>query len=654
MPRRRLGRRATLLQLAVPLIAFVLPAQENGYVDSVACASCHGRIYEEFSKTPMGRSFFLPGTREVKEDWTHNNTFYHEPSKRHYEMVRRDGGFFVRRYQLDDNGRQIHLIEKQITHVMGSGERAFSYIHRSDDGRMIELPVSWYSQEQRWAMAPGYDRPNHKGFSRAITNKCMFCHNAYPFQIPSEDRPGWDHHPRFLGRLPLGIDCQRCHGPGAQHVSEAQEATSLVKIRASILNPTDLSHERQLEVCMQCHLETPFRSPQSYLRFGRTFYRFRPGEALGDHIVHFDYKPGTGHEDGFDIVSAAYRLRKSECFQKSGGELLCTTCHDPHRSIPDDDIPAHYRERCFTCHSTDDAKAHPMEAARFSESNCVECHMPPRRTDDVVHVAMTDHRIQRVKPKHDLLAPKRELRDEEHDYESLPVLYFPKGQLDRAVRDVFLGIAEAKEGADRAVAVRKLKRALAEAKVRSPEPYLELAEAQVKLGQLRDGRVSYGKTLELDPASIQAHNNLGNLLADMGHTREAIKHFEKAIDLDPLSADAYSNLGLALIDLGEHGKAEQAFRKGTQANPMYAEAHLNLGTALFGRGLYDEARQEFEATLVINPGKTKARSNLGFSLLALGQREEAAGHLLRVVREGDEELKKSARKALELIGIKIP
>ena len=172
---RRIGRRAALLQLAALLLVVGLSAQENGYVDSVACASCHGRIYEEFSKTPMGRSFFLPGTREVKEDWTHNNTFYHEPSKRHYEMVRRDGGFFVRRYQLDDNGRQIHLIEKQITHVMGSGERALSYIHRSDDGRMVELPVSWYSQEERWAMAPGYDRPNHKGFSRAITNKCMFC-----------------------------------------------------------------------------------------------------------------------------------------------------------------------------------------------------------------------------------------------------------------------------------------------------------------------------------------------------------------------------------------------------------------------------------------------------------------------------------------------
>ena len=623
---------------------------ESGYVDSAACASCHGRIYEDYAKTPMGRSFYLPSSRKVIADWSDNNKFYHPPSNRHYEMVRRGEGFFVQRFQLDDLGRRVHLLEKQVTHIMGSGERALSYVHRSSDGRMIELPVSWYSQEGRWAMSPSYDRPNHKGFSRAITNKCMFCHNGYPFEMPSADRPGWDHAPRFPGRLPMGIDCQRCHGPGARHIRESRDAVSLARVKESILNPADLNKERQLETCMQCHLETPFRSPESYLRFGRTFYLFRPGEPLGDHIVHFDYEPGTGHEDGFDIVSAAYRLRKSECFQKSGRDLVCTTCHDPHRSVPETQVEAHYRDRCFSCHSADDAGAHAMETAQFQMSNCVDCHMPARRTDDVVHIIMTDHRIQRFKPKRDLLAAKRELLDEEQDFESRPILYFPEKGLDRATEDVFLAIAEVKEGADRANAVKKLKRALTETDVRSPEPYHELAEAQVKLGQRRDALISYRKALKLDAAFVQAHNNLGNLLADMGRTREAIQHLREAIALDPLAADVYSNLGLALIDLGEHEKAEEAFRKGTQADPMYAEAHLNLGSALFRKGLFTQAREEFERTLAIDPGMANARNNLGLALLALGDRDEAARQLKRVVREGDDELKASARKALNVIG----
>ena len=36
--------------------------------------------------------------------------------------------------------------------------------------------------------------------------------------------------------------------------------------------------------------------------------------------------------------------------------------------------------------------------------NCLDCHMPKRRTDDAVHVIMTDHYIQRCRPARDLLA----------------------------------------------------------------------------------------------------------------------------------------------------------------------------------------------------------------------------------------------------------
>jgi len=29
-------------------------------------------------------------------------------------------------------------------------------------------------------MSPAYDRPDHPGFIRSISYRCMFCHNAYP------------------------------------------------------------------------------------------------------------------------------------------------------------------------------------------------------------------------------------------------------------------------------------------------------------------------------------------------------------------------------------------------------------------------------------------------------------------------------------------
>ena len=42
-------------------------------------------------------------------------------------------------------------------------------------------------------------------------------HNAYP-QIPPAAHHDLSANPAYGPKLPEGIDCQRCHGPGAAHV----------------------------------------------------------------------------------------------------------------------------------------------------------------------------------------------------------------------------------------------------------------------------------------------------------------------------------------------------------------------------------------------------------------------------------------------------
>src|SRR5262249_48795655 len=149
-----------------------------------------------------------------------------------------------------------------------------------------------------------------------------------------------DDDVRFPQDLTLGIDCQRCHGPGGQHVRDAAAK--------SIVNPSRLTLDRQLDVCMQCHFETTtFRLPDSYRRFGRGFYSYLPGEPLTDYVVHFDQAAGAPHDEKFEIVSAAYRLRKSACFLRSEGRLLCTTCHDPHSTVPSELRVSHYGDACL-------------------------------------------------------------------------------------------------------------------------------------------------------------------------------------------------------------------------------------------------------------------------------------------------------------------
>jgi tetratricopeptide (TPR) repeat protein len=57
---------------------------------------------------------------------------------------------------------------------------------------------------------------------------------------------------------------------------------------------------------------------------------------------------------------------------------------------------------------------------------------------------------------------------------------------------------------------------------------------------------------------VDAHNNLGVVLARAGRVEEAISHFEAALGIDPNSADAHVNLGIALS--GIPGRMPEAIR----------------------------------------------------------------------------------------------
>ncbi len=102
--------------------------------------------------------------------------------------------------------------------------------------------------------------------------------------------------------------------------------------------------------------------------------------------------------------------------------MTCTTCHDPHQTLSGKQAAEHYTAVCRGCHQTAHASKMPEEAA-----SCVDCHMPKRRTDDVVHAVMTDHYIQRRKPAGDLLAPLHDADFADKDaYRGEVTLYYPQ------------------------------------------------------------------------------------------------------------------------------------------------------------------------------------------------------------------------------------
>ena len=210
----------------------------------------------------MGQSFAPVTAAEVPESTA---PYYHVASETYFRIFLRGPSAFHRRWQIGPDGKEVNVEEQRIDYVMGSGNHARTYLHRTARGTLIELPLGWYGEKQGYfAMNPGFDTP-HPKTRRKIDYDCMSCHNASPRIPDGHELPGAE--PVSTSTLPAGIDCQRCHGAGAAHVVAASTKGAGQKaIRPSIVNPARLPPERRAEICLQCHLENTSSSLLSIIR----------------------------------------------------------------------------------------------------------------------------------------------------------------------------------------------------------------------------------------------------------------------------------------------------------------------------------------------------------------------------------------------------
>lgn len=608
--------------------------RDDGYVDASTCAGCHQEIHDTYQHTGMGRSYSRPRPEIMVEDFERRNTYYHEASGGYYTMIARDGGYYQRRHELDSSGKEVNVLEQQIDFVIGSGNHARSYLHLDDHGKLTQMPLGWYSENGGfWAMSPGYDQPRHRGFGREISFDCMFCHNGFPEVAPGEDMAGKDA--RYRGWIAEGIDCQRCHGPGRAHVEAVGQSASAEEIRDSIVNPAELSVERQVELCMQCHLETTSRRlPYALVRADRGAFSFRPGEPLADYILHFTHAPGEGPEDHFEIAHAAYRLRKSACFQQTrdlpaGQALTCTTCHDPHDIPRGDAAVRHYVSVCQGCHEP--ALARLAATGRHTDSaDCLGCHMPKRRTDDVVHVVMTDHYIQRRKPERDLLAAIRETTDTpETAYRGEVALYYPP-RLEQPEDELYLAAAQVAQESNLEAGIMRLARAIEKFRPENGEFYFQLAEAYWNHGEAAKSLPLYEQAIARTPHHRAALRNYALALSRSGKGAEAVEVLERALAADPDDAKALSNLGEVLLEQNPR-RALDVLRNAIRIDPMLPEAHSNLASALARTGDAGGAVAAAREAIRIQPDHEAANNNLANLLAAQGLADEAARHYRRVL-----------------------
>ncbi len=607
----------------------------NSYVDAAVCATCHADIAASYHKTGMGRSF----ARVRPEDSIEfGKPFYNQASDSYFAMIARDGKHYQRRWQIGFDGKETNVDEREVNYVIGSGNHSRTYLHLTSQGTLEVLPLSWYSEKGGyWDMSPGYDQPDNPGPVRPVHYECMFCHNAYP-KIPAAMTRSASAELVFEEPLPEGIDCQRCHGPGARHVTAASSGAPLAEIRAAIVNPKRLDPKRELEVCMQCHLETTsIDLPHSIRRFDRGPFSYVPGQPLGDFQIEFDRADGQGNR--FEIANTAYRLRESQCFLKSAGRggapnqatLRCTTCHNPHDIPRGAEATAHYNSVCQTCHAAivqQTAASGPHRAG----ADCVACHMPKRRTDDVVHVVMTDHLIQRQKPQGDLLAPKAEIVERAANaYHGEVVPYYPAPLPDTPENALYTALAQVRYQKNLKEGLPRLAGLIGRYHPRQTGFYAELAQGYRAAGDLGKAIPYFEEAARREPTVLRLIQ-LGNAQMEAREFAEAEITLRRATALDPNEPMAWGTLGWDLWQEDKGGEARVVLEKAVAIDPDLPELHNNLANVEWGTGDQSAAETQFREALRIQPGIAEWRLNLARVLATRGEMAEAGFQFQQAIR----------------------
>jgi tetratricopeptide (TPR) repeat protein len=150
-----------------------------------------------------------------------------------------------------------------------------------------------------------------------------------------------------------------------------------------------------------------------------------------------------------------------------------------------------------------------------------------------------------------------------------------------------------------------------------------LGEVLVKKMHPDEAILHIKRAIEIEPDYSVAYNNLGNALFQKGQTREAIAQFQKALAIQPDYPSACNNLGIALLQIGKIDEAVVCFRGALASLPDYEVARYNLGSALAKKGQVDEAIMEFQKALAIQPGNVDTHYNLGNALFQKGRVDEA-------------------------------
>ena len=179
-------------------------------------------------------------------------------------------------------------------YAFGSGHRGMTMMGKDDSGTYREPRISHYSEHGSiWDITSGFSpHPSDPAEYLGKASRPRASATASTATRRGSARSSGATGPEAADR---GIGCERCHGPGGNHVAAMDRGFGDLAIGRY----KTATGPQRMTACSGCHASDgtfPPNDPQ-FIRFQSTTLPF------------------------------------SKCYTASGGKLDCVTCHDPHKTL---------------------------------------------------------------------------------------------------------------------------------------------------------------------------------------------------------------------------------------------------------------------------------------------------------------------------------
>lgn len=551
----------------------------QGFVGSAVCAECHENVAAEYAKNAMARSL-----ETVKPSASDDNVIaeFSTVNGVSYSVEESDGRVWHHERRVSKDGEELYDQRIAMDISIGSGTRGHSYLFNAA-GRLYQSPVTWYTDGDRWDLSPGYRPGGHHRFDRQVTHACLSCH-AGRVNIHETDYNCFAESPI----AEASISCERCHGPGKDHVAFRLSLDRSPDEADPILNPASLDSARKDAVCNQCHLAGKRR----VLRYGRSEFDFRPGMHVGDVWVSFVKTAGV-QAGTAGAVSQVEQMYESRCYQGSADQMSCVTCHDHHGIPPKDQVADFYRQRCLQCHGDDQQSCSEDLSVRQQEpyaDSCIACHMPRFEAADV-HAAQTDHRVlRRPSPPDDQDAGKKFAGPGPLTLFEEPGTTVPDGEINRGKGIYLAERAYFGDRRDEAWEAIELLQPILDSTPDDVEGRHAIARAFQTLGRTNDAITNWEQVLELQPRHEEVLELLAIVNHEIGNLKLALSYCERLVEVNPHRSKYHIRLAHILGQLGDFEAGIAAADKSLELDPSQIQSHAWLANVYERLGQKDKAR----------------------------------------------------------------